>query len=59
MQNPKTSWSGILFAVAGAVAAMPPIPVFRDWNSQHIALLIVAVAGGAGLHFAADSKPQP
>lgn len=52
----KTTVAGILFALAGVVASLPPFPVWRDWNSTHIAMLISALAGGAGFHLAADAS---
>lgn len=52
----KTTVAGILFALAGVVASLPPFPVWRDWNSAHIAMLISALAGGAGFHLAADAR---
>lgn len=59
MQDKKTSFSGLLFTVAGVIATFPPIPIFREWNSQHLAALVAVLAGGAGLHFAADAKSAP
>lgn len=56
MNDRKTTVAGILFALAGVVASLPPIPVWREWDSTHIATLILAVAGGAGLHLAADAR---
>lgn len=40
--------ANIVIALAGAVAVLPPIPIFKGWDSTHIALLIMAIAGGAG-----------
>ena len=57
MNDRRTTFAGVLFAVAGVVASLPPIPVFRDWTSAHIAAIIAAVAGGMGFHFAADAAP--
>lgn len=59
MQDKRTSFAGLLFAVAGVVASLPPIPVYRDWNSSHLAMIVAAIAGGAGFHLAADSVKLP
>lgn len=57
MNDRKTTFAGILFTLAGVVASLPPVPVWRDWNSVHVATLVAALAGGTGLHFAADARP--
>lgn len=58
MQDKRTTFAGVLFAVAGVVASLPPVPVYRDWNSVHVAMIVAAVSGGLGFGLAADSRPS-